>query len=112
MPHPDPGRIAVAQLQGAAKHYARTGLVSEADALAELTEICEGLDAPVLLAEAAGILLGACRQLEEKPAAEKAAGLLRKAGAREALIAQWISEGERRVEQASQPPFGMKVTGG
>ena len=111
MPHPDPDRIAVAQLQGAAKHYARTDQVSEADALAELTEITEGLDAPVLLAEAAGILLGACRREEEKPAVEKAAALLRKAGAREALIPQWVTEGERRVEQSSQPPFGMKVLG-
>lgn len=112
MPRPDPGRIAVAQLQGAAKRYARTGQVSEADALAELAEITEGLDAPALLAEAAGILLGACRQPEERPAAEKAAALLRKAGAREALIPQWAAEGERRVERASLPPFGMKVTGG
>src|ERR1700750_249681 len=109
MPRPDPDRLAVAQLQGTAKRYARTGRVSEADALAELAEICEGLDAPVLLAEAAGILLGACRREEEKPAAEKAAVLLRKAGAREGLIPQWITEGERRVEQANLPPFGMKV---
>lgn len=109
MARPDPDRVAVAQLQGAAKRYARTGQVSEADALAELAEICEGLDAPALLAEAAGILLGACRQPEEQPAAEKAAGLLRNAGADEALIPQWAEEGERRVERASQPPFGMRT---
>ena len=109
MPRPDPDRIAVAQLQGTARRYARTGRVSEAGALAELAEITEGLDAPVLLAEAAGIILGCCRQEEERAAAEKAAGLLRKAGAREALIAQWIAEGERRVERASLPPFGMRT---
>lgn len=112
MPRPDPGRIAVAQLQGAARRYARTGRVTEAGALAELAGITAGLDAPALLAEAAGIILGTCRQPEERPAAERAAGLLRKAGADEALIPGWVAEGERRVERASQPPFGMKVTGG
>jgi hypothetical protein len=49
--------------------------------------------------------------VKERPAAEKAAGLLRKAGAREALIAQWVAEGERRVERASLPPFGMRLLG-
>ena len=109
MSRPDPDRIAVAQLQGAAKRFARTGRVTEADALAELAEITAGLDAPVLLAEAAGIILGCCTQEEERPAAERAAALLVKAGAREALIAQWVAEGERRVKRASQPPFGMKI---
>lgn len=111
-PPPDPRRVAVAQAQGAARRYARTGRVPEHEALAELTEITAGLDRPAILAEAAGIILGTRRQPEEKAAAEKAAGLLLKAGADEALVPRWAEEGKRRVERASLPPFGMKVTGG
>jgi hypothetical protein len=108
-PPSDPYRLAVAQAQGAARRYARTGRVPEAEALAELAEITEGLDGSAVLAEAAGIILGCCRQEEERPAAERAAGLLRKAGAREALIAGWVEEGKRRVERANLPPFGSRV---
>ena len=107
-PPPDPARIALAQIQGCARHYARHGRVSKEEALAELGEILEGRgDGPQLLAEAAGILLGGCRQPEERPAAEKAAALCVKAGADVSLIPGWVAEGKRRVERAGLPPFGM-----
>jgi len=107
-PPPDPARIAVAQIQGCARHYARHGRVSEDEALTELAEILQGRDdGPVLLAEAAGILTGGCRRAEERPAAEKAAVLCVKAGADVSLIPGWVAEGKRRVERAGLPPFGM-----
>jgi hypothetical protein len=109
-PPPDPARIAVAQLQGAAKHWARYRRTSREEALAELGEILHGRDdGPALLAEAAGILLGACREPELEAEAGRAAGLLREAGADETLIPEWIEVGRQRVRDAAEPPFGVKL---
>jgi hypothetical protein len=108
-PPPDPARIAVAQIQGAAKRYAR-GRAGEDEALAELAEITAGRDdGPALLAEAAGILLGGQHQPEQDSQAEAAAGLCVRAGADVSLIAGWQREGERRAERAALPPFGARV---
>jgi hypothetical protein len=107
-PPPDPCRIAVAQAQGVAWRYAH-GQLGEAGALAELGEITSGLDGGAVLAEAAGVILGACRQPEEREAAERAAQLCVEAGADEGAVPYWMMVGRERVEAAGKPPFGMRL---
>ncbi len=114
-PPPDPARLIVAELTGTAKHHATyTPPIGDetAAAVAELAEILEGRDdGPALLAEVAGVLLGAHEGALDEARARNAAGFCVAAGADPELVPQWIAEGRRRRAQADQPPFGMKVLG-
>jgi hypothetical protein len=95
----------VAKLTGAAMRHARWRDLTEpetASALAELREIADGR--ADLLAEVAGILLGAREGDLDEPRARSAARLCRLAGADETLIPAWIAEGRRRAEAARVPP--------
>lgn len=71
--------------------------------MAELREV--GGDRPDLLAETAGILIGASEGRLDEPRAKAAAQLRIAADADESLIPRWVEEGRRRVEAARQPPF-------
>jgi hypothetical protein len=59
-----------------------------------------------LLAEVAGIMLGACEGQPDEPLMRQAAQLCRDAGADEALLPAWIEEGRHRRATALRPPFG------
>ncbi len=79
-----------------------------AAAVAELRLILAGRDdGPALLAEVAGVLIGAHNGQPGEFRARVAASFLIAAGADEALADQWIAEGRRRRAQADLPPFGM-----
>jgi hypothetical protein len=105
---PDSARLVTARLHGAAKRRANWHELDEdetAAAVAELRKILEGRDdAPALLAEVAGVLLGACEGELDEPRAKGAARLCIAAGADESLIPQWITEGQRRAENARKLP--------
>jgi hypothetical protein len=64
--------------------------------VAELQQIAPGR--ADLLAEAAGLMLGAAEGTGDEPRADAAAELCRAAGADLALIPQWTEEGRRRAE--------------
>lgn len=103
---PDPDRLIVAGLTGAAQRHARWRELSEsetAEAVTELQEIANGRGD--LLAEVAGILLGAHEGALNEARAKAAARLCCQAGADEALIPRWIEEGRRRAANAALPPF-------
>jgi hypothetical protein len=96
----------VAGLTGAAQRHARWRELSEsetAEAIAELQEIAGGRGD--LLAEVAGILLGAHEGALDEAKAKAAARLCHQAGADETLIPRWIEEGRRRAANAALPPF-------
>jgi hypothetical protein len=69
----------------------------------ELREIAG--DRPDLLAEMAGILLGASQGQLDEPRSRAAASFCIAAGADESLILGWIEEGRRRVAIGRKPPF-------
>jgi hypothetical protein len=64
--------------------------------VAELQQIAPGR--ADLLAEAAGVMLGAAEDTIDEPRASAAAELCRAAGADPALIPQWTEEGRRRAQ--------------
>ncbi len=110
-------RIVIARLDGAVNRHAgwKPELTGRelADAVAELQEITgDRPDGPVLMAEVAGIGLGARAgiPLEEGKAAVEAR-LLAAAGADESLIAGWMRVGAERAARARQLPFGVRVLG-
>jgi hypothetical protein len=91
---------------GVAKRHAdwREPRRDETDAaVAELREIAG--DRPDLLAEVAGILLGASEGELDEPRSKAAASFCIAAGADESLIPAWIEEGRRRVAMRRKPPF-------
>ncbi len=102
----------MAELTGSAQRHARwrqlTG-AETADAVAEFREIAG--DRSDLLAEVAGLMLGAREGGLDEPKAKAAAQLCRLAGADEALIPQWIQEGRRRAEIRRRPPFSGQARG-
>jgi hypothetical protein len=109
-PGPDRDRLLVARIAGIAKRHAGWGALSEAElvvAVAELREVAG--DRPDLLAEEAGILIGASEGRLDEPRARAAAQLCIAAGADESVIPAWIEEGRRRAEAAKQPPFSGGV---
>ncbi len=59
-----------------------------------------------LLAEVAGIMLGATEGEQDEPLMRQAAELCRAAGADEALIPGWIEEGRQHRADARRAPFG------
>jgi hypothetical protein len=102
----------VARISGIAQRRAQWGDLDEtqkAAGAAELRDIAG--DRPDLLAEVAGVALGASgAKGEEYPAqAGAVAGLCRLAGADEDLIPQWIEEGKRRAGERRRPPFSGGV---
>jgi hypothetical protein len=105
-PGPGGDRLLVARLTGVAKRHAQWREPTAAEvvaAVAELQAIAGGR--ADLLAEVAGILLGAGEGELDEPRSRAAAQLLVAAGADEALIPQWIEEGRRRAGAARLPPF-------
>lgn len=105
---PDPDRLLIARLDGIAKRHATWNEPTEpevAAAVAELREVAG--DRPDLLAETAGILLGASEGRLDEPRARAAAQFCIAAGADESLIPRWIAEGRRRAEIRRHPPFSQ-----
>ena len=105
-PGPGGDRLLVARLTGVAKrhaHWREPTATETVAAVAELRAIAN--NRADLLAEAAGILLGASEGELDEPRSRAAAQLLVAAGAEEALIPQWIEEGRRRAGAAMLPPF-------
>jgi hypothetical protein len=107
---PDSDRLIAARLTGIAQRHARWGALDEdetAAAVAELRQVAA--DRPDLLAEVAGISLGAAERKgpEYEALGQAVADLCRAAGAYEDLIPQWIEEGRRRAEDAARPPFSQ-----
>lgn len=119
--HQDSDRIITAHLHGAATRHAGwrdpEGPAREA-AIRELQEIATVTPRPVsgaihqptgvlrrdLLAEVAGILLGAAEGASHPEQAQIAAGLLIEAGADETLIPEWTVTGRERTARQG-PPF-------
>ena len=102
----DAHRLLVARLAGIANRHSRWRELTESETAAavdELQEVAGGRGD--LLAEVAGILLGAREGDLDEPKAKVAAELCRLAGADEPLIPAWIEEGKRRVETRRLPPF-------
>ena len=103
---PDSDRLVVARLTGIANRHSRWRELTEGETAAAVAEIQEAAAGRGdLLAEVAGILIGAREGELDEPKAKAAAELCRLAGADEALIPAWIEEGRRRVEAARMPPF-------
>jgi hypothetical protein len=103
---PDPDRLLVARISGIAKRHASWREPTESEIAAAVTELREVAgDRPDLLAEEAGILIGASMGDLNEPRSRAAAQFCIAAGADESLIPKWIEEGRRRVETARKPPF-------
>jgi hypothetical protein len=107
-PGPVPDRLLVARLDGVAKRHARWRKPTEPEIAAAATELREVAgNRADLLAEVAGIVLGASEGRLDEPRARAAAQLCIAAGADESMIAQWIQEGRRRAELRRNPPFSQ-----
>ncbi len=111
------GRIVVARLDGAVNRHAgwKAGLTERelAGAVAELQEITgDRPDGPALMAEVAGVGLGARAGIPlEEGKARVEARILVAAGADESLIAGWMRVGAERAARARQLPFGTRLLG-
>jgi hypothetical protein len=100
----------VAALSGAAQRHAGWGGLDEAQKAAGAAELREiAGDRPDLLAEVAGITLGAAAgQGEEyETRAQAVAELCRLAAADVDQIPEWIEEGRCRAEARRLPPFSQ-----
>ncbi len=99
-PGPDSDRLIVARLDGIAQRHARWGDATEDEMTAGAAELRElAGDRPDLLAEVAGIALGASESKgpEYTARGQAVAGLCRLAGADEDAVPRWIEEGRRRA---------------
>jgi hypothetical protein len=99
-------RLIVAELSGAARRYAGWCPPDEAAtaaAVAELQEIAGGR--ADLLAEVAGVALGAGEGSPDAPKAANVAAFCRLAGADEGQIPRWVQIGRERAARARQLPF-------
>jgi hypothetical protein len=107
--HPgrDRDRLLVARLTAAARRHACWGGLTQAQKAAGGSELRELADRPDLLAEVAGLALGAAEGKgdEHHAQAQAVAEVCRLAGADEDLVQQWIGEGRRRAGAAQLPPF-------
>jgi len=110
-PPPDPDRILVAQLFGTARHHARYQEPTEAETAAAVAELQAITRRPDLLAEVAGILIGAHAGKLDEARARVAAGFCVAAGADPEDLEWWVATGRERRALADLPPFGMKVLG-
>jgi hypothetical protein len=98
----------VARLSSIAQRRSRWGAATEDEVAAGAAELQElAGDRPDLLAEVAGVAVGASESKGPEYAArgQAVAQLCRLAGADEDAIPKWIEEGRRRAEAASLPPF-------
>jgi hypothetical protein len=99
-------RLIVAELSGAACRHAGWEPPGDAvidAAVAELREIAGGR--ADLLAEVAGVALGAAEGRPDAPQAANMAVFCRLAGAAEAAIPGWAQTGRERAARARQLPF-------
>ena len=103
---PDSDRLLTARLMVVAKRHAPwcEPTQDETDAAVPELRAIAG-ERPDLLAEVAGILLGASEGELDEPRAKAAASLCIAAGADQSLIPGWIEEGRRRVAIRRKPPF-------
>ena len=109
-PVPAPDRLLVARLDGVAKRHARWRKPTEPEIATAATELREVAgNRADLLAEVAGILLGASEGRLDEPRARAAAQLRIAAGADESMIPQWIEEGRRRAELRRHPPSASQL---
>jgi hypothetical protein len=114
-PVPVADRLLVASLYGEVRHRVHLNPAQDSprdealDAIGEL--VGKRDDAAELLAEVAGVMLGAARFPEGQDQARRSAELLKAAGADETLIPAWIEEGRRRGAAAAKPPFSEGVPG-
>jgi hypothetical protein len=105
-PGPDHDRLTVARLSAIAQRHARWRELTEAETAAAVAELRETAgDRSDLLAEVAGIMIGASEGELDEPRSKAAAQLCIAAGADEDPIPGWIEEGRRRRENAGRPPF-------
>jgi len=103
---PDPDRLLVAQLFGTARHHARYQEPTEAETAAAVAELQEITRRPDLLAEVAGILIGAHAGKLDETRAKAAAGFCVAAGAGPEDLEWWVATGKERRALADLPPFG------
>jgi hypothetical protein len=105
---PDSARLVVASLTGAAQRYANWHEPTEAETAAAVTELWEIIgdrtDGPALLAEIAGLLLGAREGALDEAKARGAADFCIAAGADQDLVPHWAEEGRRRAKNARRMP--------
>jgi hypothetical protein len=109
---PEADRILTARLMGTAKRHALWREMTEAEqapGVAALRELAAGR--ADLLAEVAGILVGASEGEPSEPWSVQAARLCRLAGADEEAIPAWIAEGRRRRAAAKLPPMSGGLHG-
>ena len=106
-------RLVLARLHGTVRHHVRLNPAQDAPrdvALAAVAELVDGRpDRTALLAETAGIILGAARWPEDIDQAERSAELLKAAGADQEQILRWIAIGRQRAAAAAKPPFGART---
>jgi len=105
-PPPDPDRILVAQLFGTARHHARYQEPTAEETEAAVAELQAITRRPDLLAEVAGILIGAHAGKLDEARARVAAGFCVAAGADPQDLEWWVATGKERRTLADQPPFG------
>lgn len=109
---PNP-RTVIAWIFGTVRNHVHLNAAEDsprATALAAVAELVRGRpDGPALLAEVAGIMIGTAEFDLGRAQAQRAADLLKAAGADQDAIPRWIREGERRAARASQRPFGARV---
>jgi len=105
-PPPDPDRLLVAALFGTARHHARYQPPTESETEAAVAELREITSRPDLLAEVAGVLIGAHAGKLDETRAKVAAGFCVAAGADPEHLEWWVATGRERRALADQPPFG------
>ena len=105
-PPPDPDRLLVAQLFGTARHHARYQEPTEDETAAAVAELQAITRRPDLLAEVAGILIGAHAGKLDEARAKVAAGYCIAAGADPEAVQWWVARGKERRALADLPPFG------
>jgi hypothetical protein len=105
MGKPDEDRIRLARIAGVTSRHASGGPMTgerQAAALAELAEVADGrVD---LLAQHAGLGLGAHENDQDAEMYEQITQLCISAGADMAVIQTWVGEGRRRAATARQVP--------
>ena len=105
-PGPDADRLLVARLAGTARRHARWREPTETETIAAAAGLrAIAGDRAGLLAEMAGIMLGASEGELGEPRSKAAAELCIAAGAGESPIPGWIQEGRRRVQSRPRPPL-------
>ena len=106
MSRPEPDRILLAQIKGAAARHAQGWQLTEqeeAAAIAELAGAAAGRSD--LLAECAGTALGFGESQQDSVRYRQMAELCIAAGADEALMQRWIEIGRRRAAAAEAIPY-------